>query len=371
MNRIPTALCAIGLGVASVAAVAAPATAAPSPGEPSVLASGFIAPLGLTVDRDGTAIVTSGFGYGILSTVDRQGTVTNVIEAPGEEIGAPAVDGKSIYYLRGNDAHTEALYYELRDGASTAIADLAAYEAAENPDSVNTYGFVDLPDECAEQFVPFPEYPPLGMPTYTGIIDTHAYGAVAIGGTVYIADAGANAILAVSDAGIETVAVLPPTEPFTVSAAVAQSNFWPECTVGYGYRYQPVPTDVEPGPDGMLYVTTLPGGPEDPSLGARGAVHRVDPATGDVELVSGGFVGTTGLAVAANGTIFVAELFGGDGSGQVSMIAPGASEPTPVMSLPTPAAISVRAEQLYVTTDVFGDGSLTTVPLQGVAHSRR
>ena len=366
MNRITTSLCAIGLGIASVAVVAAPASAAPSPGDPTVIASGLIGPLGLTVDRTGTAIVAQNFG-GVLSAVDKKGNVTDLVVAPGEEISAPAVDGKTVYYMRGNEVHTEAMYYALNNGVSTPVGDLVAHEAEENPDSINTYGFVGLPDECAAQFVPFPPFPPLGMATYTGIVDTHAYGAVAANGTVYVADAGANAILSVSGGEVETVAVLPPSDPVPVSAATAAENSWPECVAGYEYRYEPVPTDVEYGPDGMLYVTTLPGGPEDPSLGARGSVYQVDPATGDVELVAGGFVSATGLAVAPNGTIFVAELFGG----RVSMIAPGASEPTPVIELSLPAAISVRAETLYVTTDALADGSLTTVPLKGLANARR
>ena len=54
----------------------------------------------------------------------------------------------------------------------------------------------------------------------------------------------------------------------------------PACVVGEEYAFEPVPTDVEFGPDGWLYVSSLPGGPEDASLGARGAVFRVNPWTG-------------------------------------------------------------------------------------------
>ncbi|HEX6955151.1 MAG TPA: ScyD/ScyE family protein [Agromyces sp.] len=365
MNRITSSLCAIGLGVASVAAVATPASAAPSPGDPTVVVSGLIGPLGLTVDRSGTAIVAQNFG-GVLSAVDKKGGVTDLVVAPGEEISAPAVDGKSIYYMRGNELHTEAVVYELRNGVSTEIGDLAAFEAAENPDSVNTYGFLDMGAECADQFVPFPPYPPLGTATYTGFVDTHAYGATAKDGTVYIADAGANAILAVADGDVETVAVLPPSDPVPVSAGTVAESGWPECAIGQEYSFEPVPTDVEFGPDGMLYVTTLPGGPEDPSLGARGAVYQVDPGTGDVELVADGFLSATGIAVSPNGTIFVAELF----AGQVSMLAPGATEPTPLVEVPLPGAIDIRGETLYITTDSLGDGSVSTVPLKGVAHAR-
>ena len=93
-----------------------------------------------------------------------------------------------------------------------------------------------------------------------------------------------------------------------------------------------MPTDVEVH-DGLLYVTTLPGGPEDPSLGARGKVYTVDPATGDVTQIGKGFAGATDLAVSPQGKVYVTELFGG----QVSTIKNGVAKK--VFSVEQPAAI--------------------------------
>ena len=103
-----------------------------------------------------------------------------------------------------------------------------------------------------------------------------------------------------------------PPQGVEVTQEAAQANGLPECAVGETFDFEPVPTDVELGPDGMLYVTTLPGGPEDPSLGDRGAVHRVDPETGDVETLATGLLSATGLAVTPHGDMYVAELFGGE-----------------------------------------------------------
>ena len=95
------------------------------------------------------------------------------------------------------------------------------------------------------------------------------------------------------------------------------------------YIFEPVPTDVEVGPDGKLYVTTLPGGPEDPSLGARASVYRVDPKTGNVKKVVSGLLSATGLAVGKNGKMFVAELF----RGRIAQVKPG-GEPKRLSAAP-------------------------------------
>jgi sugar lactone lactonase YvrE len=126
------------------------------------------------------------------------------------------------------------------------------------------------------------------------------------------------------------------------------------CTVGKTYNFEPVPTDVELGPDGLLYVSSLPGGPEDASLGARGAVFSIDLATGAVTKVAGGFLGATNLAVAPDGTIYVAEMFGN----RISTVSAGT--PKPFADVPSPAAVEWANGKLYATIDVFGNGSVVT-----------
>jgi hypothetical protein len=371
-SRIP--LIGVAMAAALALAAATPAAAAQPGGEPVTRADGLDAPLGLAVDQSGRAIVSQNFS-GVLTLVDKKGGTAELAAAPGEEISAPAVDGGTVYFVRTSFDHSSAWLTSLSAGVETPLVDLAAYEATENPDAVNTYGFSDLSAECEAQFVPFPEFPPLGMPNYTGILDTHAYGATVVNGEVYIADAGANAVLKVDAEGeVSTVAVLPPAAPFTVTAENIGGAPWPECVYGHDYSAEPVPTDVELGPDGLLYVTSLPGGSEDPALGPRGVVYSVDPDTGDTELVATGFGGATGIAVAANGTLYVAELFGGPmGAGQVAVVAPGASAATSVIELSMPSAVSVRAETLYVTTDslVPSAAKLTVVPLKCGAHAKK
>ncbi|WBM80272.1 ScyD/ScyE family protein [Cryobacterium breve] len=309
-------------------------------GTPVTLAEGLLGPLSLEVGRHNTVYVTQNFA-GELTKVARDGTTSTLASAPGEEISAVTARKGTVYYARVAQDHSAATLRSIApDGTDAELADIAAYEKSANPDQNNSYGFVDLDPTCAAQFDP--TQPPSVPATYTGVVDTHPYASLALWNGVYVADAGGNAILHVDwDGTVSTTAVLPPSEPVTIDAAMIADIGFPACAAGHEYRFEPVPTDVELGPDGWLYVTSLPGGPEDASLGARGSVYRVDPDSGEVERVATGFVGATGLAVSQDdGTIYVAELFGGPaGTGQVSVLEPGSDTPSALVAVSQPAAI--------------------------------
>ena len=330
-----------------------------------MVAEGLSGPLSLQIDHRGRALVTQNFA-GLVSQVDRSGTVSTLASAPGLETSAVTERNGTVYYSQLAFGHETAVMMALRPGGTPRqIADIQGYEARVNPDKVNHYGFVGLPQACLDQ-VPDDALAP---GAYTGIVDTHPYASLATKRGIYLADAGANAIFKIGYGGrVSTVAVLPPAPAVTVTAALAAQAGFPDCVVGYGYRFESVPTDVELGPDGWLYVTSLPGGPEDPSLGARGAVYKVNPYSGKVKRVAGGLVGATGLAVAKDGTIFVAELFGGaTAAGQVSVLRPHSSTPHVFVELTNPAAIEISGKKLYVTTNALVEGpesSLTVVPLK-------
>ena len=117
------------------------------------------------------------------------------------------------------------------------------------------------------------------------------------------------------------------------------------------YGFEPVPTDVE-AHGGKLYVTTLAGGPEDPSLGARSSVYRINPWTGAVDQLATGLLGATDLAVSPSGTVYVTELFGG----RVVKLTSGGFET--VVELPEPAAVEFARGRLYVAYDAFGSGKV-------------
>lgn len=116
-----------------------------------------------------------------------------------------------------------------------------------------------------------------------------------------------------------------------------------ECVVGETYLAEPVPTDVEVGPDGDYYVSTLPGFPE---LPGSGAVWRINADTGALTRVATGSFGAVDLAVARDGRVYVAELF----AARISAITPS-GDVSAVTEVPTPGAIEVaRDGRIYATT---------------------
>jgi hypothetical protein len=137
----------------------------------------------------------------------------------------------------------------------------------------------------------------------------------------------------------------------TVTAEAAAANKLPACTIGHDYHFEPVPTDVEVGKGGWLYVSLLPGGPEDGSAGANGAVVKVKARTGKVRKVASGFAGATGVAVAGNGDVYVTQLFGG----QVSRIKAGTHTAKTYAEVMMPAAVEWAKGDLFVSANVLSE----------------
>lgn len=273
------------------------------PRGPVVLSTDVGAPFNLEIDGPHVLVADGGPGY--VGKVGRGGSVIPLVTGVP---GASGVATRGAWLAYTSTVTNEETFENSasglnvrRPGGRTVYADTTAYEAAHNPDGTNQYG-PRSNDPCVVATV---------GPRYTGALDSHAYSVAANRNGWLVADAGANDLLAVSDSGrISTVATFP-AQPTTVTQEQADALGMPGCMVGVTYDFEPVPTDVEVGPGGSIYVTTLPGGPEGPELGARGSLWKVNPSRHSVTRIATGFAGATNLAIGKHGEVYVAELFGG------------------------------------------------------------
>ncbi|MDZ5663044.1 ScyD/ScyE family protein [Nocardioides sp. S-58] len=341
-TRSGAAAAAVTILVGSV--LATPAAGAVAAPEPTTVAKKLVTPLSMVVAGDGTAYVSQNFA-GLLTAVV-PGKKPQVVFAAekGTEVGALSEAGGTVRFATTKGKATKL--WSMRPGSRPSkVADLWKHERTKNPDGDQAYGFVGLDPACAAQV------PPDVPATYTGILESHPYGSTVHRGTTYVADAAGNTIVGVKDNGkVSTVAVLPPV-PVVVTAEAAAANALPACTVGKTYNFEPVPTDVEVGKGGWLYVTLLPGGPEDGSTGAQGRLVKVKAKSGKVREVASGFAGATGVAVADNGDVYVAQLF----AGQVSRVRSGSSTAKPYASTMMPAAVEWADGDLYVSANVLSE----------------
>jgi hypothetical protein len=347
LRRWCAAIAVVGLVVAATA-TGASAHGAPVVSDPIV--DGLAGPLQFEVSPSGKVLVGQSFA-GIVSTVDRDGTLTDLFNDPGVDGVSFGAWGTVIYTHTDFDTGVIDLRLRTKSGTTKILADLIGHETTKNPDQRNGYGLQGLSDECAAQLPA-----DAGILPYKGIVDSHPYAVTPFRHGWLVADAGGNDIVFVDWWGrVKTVAVLPPQAPVVVTAEAAAANELPACVAGSSLVAEPVPTDVEVGRDGNLYVSTLPGGPEDPSLGARGGVYKVNPWTGKSRQIASGLAGAANLAVSPWGTIYVSELFGN----QVSKIVGG--RPVPVASVPSPSGLEWSRGKLYVGTDSFESGKIQTI----------
>jgi hypothetical protein len=350
-KKFPFVAC---LAAAGLVIPIGPAAAGSLSSEPETSATGLLSPLSLAVDNSGSVLVTQNFA-GRLDRVTDDGQLTNLYTKADWDVAGVETRGGTTYFLESAGAgggNPDALKGFLKSidasGEVKTVADLATYERTHNPDGDQEYGFgSDVSAECLQQW---PVFPPA---RYTGTVDSHPYATAVRGSTAYVADAGMNAILEVDlDSGdVTTLAVLP-ARPAVIPAGAripidmaGGTVGAPACVVGHEYAFEPVPTDVEIGPDGWLYVSSLPGGPENRSLGDRGAIFKVNPWTGHTRLWAEDILSPTGIAVADNGDVYAASMFGNE----IVKIDAWTREHSQFLAVNGPAAVELSGHTLYAT----------------------
>ncbi|MGY1823087.1 ScyD/ScyE family protein [Geodermatophilus sp. SYSU D00079] len=286
------------VGAAAVALLATPAgVAGAQEAGIETVASGLSGPRQVSAYEDGRLLVAES-DSGEVSTVDPgTGTVETVVSGLQFVQGADHRDGR-LYVAVGAAAPERGaapppqppaigqggpgvLVYDT-EGDLVSEVDLLRYELDTSPDG-------------QEQFVD-------GVP-----VDalSNPFAVLAQRGRLLVADAGANAVLAVdrSDGEVSTFFVPPVVGPDEVAACGQAPN--DPGTVGC----DPVPTGLAQGPDGTVYVSTL--GAEVPGA-AR--VYVLDRRGEQVDVIDG-LTSATGVAV-DDGVVYVSNVLEGAPMGE-------------------------------------------------------
>jgi hypothetical protein len=167
-----------------------------------------------------------------------------------------------------------------------------------------------------------------------GIVDSNPYGVLVEPGEIHVVDAGGNSLLrAGMDKRVLPIATFPTTPappPFAQSEAV--------------------PTEVQRGPDGALYVSTLSGVP---FLAGTAAIYRVVPGEPPM-LYAGGFKTITDFAFAPDGSMYVLEFASGPiffgGPGQLVHVAVDGTRTTVVQDLSGPTGVLIGPDgSVYIS----------------------
>jgi hypothetical protein len=266
-----------------------------------VIATGLNDPFQVSNGYLGTLLVTESFAGQITGVDPRSGKTKPLITNVPAASGASLIDGKIAIVTGAGEGPPEG-----EGGAAAAplatdagqpifasllvgrpfhkprqLADLEAYELAENPDGQTQFapdGVTPL-DALSNPFSVIADRNPRGF--------------------ALVADGGGNDVLAVNARGKVSTFFVPPV--INTGACEGLPNNDPE-HVGCDQ----VPTGLAYGPRNTLFVTT-----ENSLVPGEGRVYLLDGRTAEINSVLTGFTAPTGVAADNRGNVYVAELLEG------------------------------------------------------------
>ncbi|GAB1422633.1 hypothetical protein MASR2M15_28700 [Anaerolineales bacterium] len=329
-----------------------------------IILSGLSVPIGVHVDHEGNVwVLDSGFGgsktidfINPMSFAQEEATFGHTAQLvklapndkwpkreflPSIQVGPDMIGGarvvglNGVLYLsygqwfEGNMGEIPPLFGSIvkyEDGEFSVVADLWAYEEANNPDG-------------------------------TDLVDSHPYGlAVGPDGMLYVTDAAANDLLRVdpSTGLIETVAVFDGIESPT-----------PTDHRGGAYESDPVPTGITIDADGTMYVSLLTGFP---FVEGSAKVLKVSP-DGEVSEFASGLSMLSDITRGPDGYLYATQFAVVNelekpayNSGAIIRIMEDGSWEVMVAGLPFPTGIAFSADgNAYVTVSaaiLAGNGRL-------------
>jgi len=301
------------LGLATACAPGFPGWPPDGPGEPPdepvvVLAEGLEAPFGIDADHRKVLVAENGADQ-ITAVSLPDGSTSAAVGGLRSPAGVADAGRELAIVTSGSDVPDASLTGDAsifaagRDGTAELVADLEAYELAENPDGQPQFDDEGVPLDALSN--PFAVIARKGGGHGHGGHDADAERSGSKErGWALVADGGANAVLAVTRGGQVSTFFVPPT--IADGACEGRPNNDPAVP-----GCDSVPTGLAYGPDGSLYVSTLNG--EAPG---EGRVYVLDPRTAEIRDVIGGFTSPTGVAVREDGTVYVSEALHGAPEGE-------------------------------------------------------
>jgi sugar lactone lactonase YvrE len=322
------------LAAAGLAGLAAGALAAPAGAANSLVAKGLDNPRGLALGPDGTLYVAEAgkagktcpnkstcFGFSSkIGKISLDGKVSTVA---GNLISGGGPDGSFATGVDDVNVGPGGTVYGIETAAPPKTKGIPAKARKQLAHVIKASGGKGVPVGARVDTIELKS-----NPDHTDVNSNPYSVAIAADGTKYVADAGGNTILKVTNTKVSLVAVIP--------------------KLG---KAQAVPTSLRVGPDGALYVGTL-GGDGTAKDGSK--VFRIVPGQKPTVYASG-FRNITGIAFGKDGGLYVSELYrtvkGGNPNtdGDVVRIAPDGTRSV-AAQVPFPAGVAVADDgTVYVS----------------------